>query len=145
MSEQKPQRPQIPADMKEFNRKLIEEFRANDGQLSGQMAGRQLMLLTTSGASTGRPQTVVIGYRPSGDAFVVIASDNGAANDPKWYRNLQADPNATAEVGHQKVQVRARTTQGDERERLGALVEYLPRQQQLTERQIPVVLLEPRE
>src|SRR4051812_12504200 len=127
MSEQKPQRPQIPADMEEFNRKLIEEFRANDGQLSGQMAGRQLMLLTTSGASTGRPQTVVIGYRPSGDAFVVIASDNGAANDPKWYRNLQADPNATAEVGHQKVQVRARTTQGDERERLGALVEYLPR------------------
>lgn len=129
--------------MKEFNRKLIEEFRATDGQLSGQMAGRQLMLLTTNGVRSNRPQTVVVGYRPAGDAYVVIASNNGAAEDPKWYRNLLADPKAVAEIAGKKVEVQARTTDGDERELMGALVEYLERQQKLTERQIPVVVLEP--
>src|SRR4029077_7913694 len=109
------------------NRKLIEEFRANDGRLSGQMAGRQLMLLTTNGAQSGRPKTVVVGYRTAGNAFVVIASDNGARDDPAWYRNLQADPKATAEIAGRKMDVEARTAEGEERERLGALVEYLER------------------
>ncbi len=137
------QRPQVPQDMKEFNRKLIEEFRANDGQLSGQMAGRQLMLLTTNGARSSRPQTVVLGYREAGDKFVVIASNNGAATDPAWYRNLLVDPKARVEVAGRKLEVEARTAEGDERERMGALVAYLAPQQQLTKRQIPVVVLEP--
>jgi deazaflavin-dependent oxidoreductase (nitroreductase family) len=137
------ERPQIPADMKAFNRKLIEEFRANGGKLSGQLAKSQVLLLTTKGGRTGRPQTVVIGYRPSSDVFVVIASNNGAASHPAWYRNLLADPHATAEVGDKKLEVQARTTKGEERERLGKLVDYLERQQQLTQRQIPVVVLEP--
>jgi hypothetical protein len=51
------QRPQVPTDMKAFNKKLIEEFRANHGQLSGQMAGRQLVVLTTKGAKTGEQRT----------------------------------------------------------------------------------------
>jgi len=130
-------------DIKEFNRKLIEEFRANRGQLSGPMAGRQVMLLTTKGARTGQDRTVVIGYRPAGDKFVVIASASGAPSDPAWYRNLQAHPHATAEVGDKKFHVHPRTTVGDERERMGALVEYLEREQQKTSRRIPVVVLEP--
>ena len=136
------QKPQMPQDMREFNSKLIAEFRANHGQLSGQMAGRQVMLLTTRGARSGKEHTVVIGYRPAGDTYVVIASDNGAADDPDWYRNLLKDPVATAEVGPKKVKVRARTTSGAESERFGSLVEYLPDQQKLTQRQIPVVVLE---
>ncbi len=136
------QRPQIPPDMKEFNRKVIEEFRSNKGQLSGPMAGRQLMLLTTKGARTGEERTVVIGYRPAGNSYVVIASDNGAPSDPAWYRNLQAHPHATAEVGDKKFHVHPRTTEGDERELMAALIDYLPQQQKLTERQIPVVVLE---
>ena len=130
-------------DIKEFNRKLIEEFRANKGRLSGPMAGRQIMLLTTKGRRSGKERTVVIGYRPSGDKFVVIASASGAPSDPAWYRNLQAHNHATAEVGDRKLHVHARTTEGDERERLGALVEYLPTEQQKTSRKIPVVILEP--
>jgi len=130
-------------DIKEFNRKLIEEFRANNGQLSGPMAGRQVMLLTTKGARTGQDRTVVIGYRPAGDKFVVIASASGAPSDPAWYRNLKAHPHATAEVGDKKFHVHPRTTVGEERERLGALVEYLPTEQEKTSREIPVVVLEP--
>lgn len=129
--------------MNEFNRKLIAEFRANHGKLSGQMSGSQLLLLTTTGRKSGEPVTVVMGYRPSGSAMVVIASNNGAPDDPQWYRNLQANPQATVEVADKKLQVRARTAEGEERDRLGALIDYLERQQALTARRIPVVVLEP--
>jgi len=128
--------------MRAFNRQIIEEFRATKGQLSGRMAGRQLLLLTTTGARTGEPRTAVVGYRRSGDMFVVIASDNGAAAHPAWYVNLLANPDATVEVGPEKLNVRARTVKGKERDKLAKLVEYLEPQQKLTSRQIPVVALE---
>ncbi len=129
--------------MKEFNRKLIAEFRAHQGKLSGQMAGSQLLLLTTTGRTTGQAVTVVMGYRRAGAAMVVIASNNGAEGDPQWYRNLQSNPHATVEVGSKKFQVRARTAEGEERDRMGSLIDYLDRQQALTSRRIPVVILEP--
>jgi deazaflavin-dependent oxidoreductase (nitroreductase family) len=143
MSDQAKKPPQIPPDMIAFNRKVIEDFRATGGQMTGPMAGRQIMLLTTTGARTGQPRTTVIGYRPSEDVYVVIASANGAPSDPAWYRNLIANPQATAEVGDKKVDVRARTAEGEERERLGALIDYLPGEQKKTARPIPVVVLEP--
>ena len=130
--------------MKAYNRKLIEEMRENGGKVqSGPLAGSEPLILTTKGRTTGRPQSVVIGYRPSGRAMVVIASNNGAPGHPHWYRNLLADPHATAEVGGRKFEVRARTTEGEERTRMGALIDYLERQQALTQREIPVVVLEP--
>ncbi|HET7465068.1 MAG TPA: nitroreductase/quinone reductase family protein [Candidatus Dormibacteraeota bacterium] len=134
---------QLPSDMNAFNRQIIEEFRATKGQLSGRMAGRQVLLITTKGARTGEPRTAVIGYRKSGAVFVVIASANGAAAHPSWYVNLLADPHATIEVGPEKVEVRARTVKGKEREKLAKVIEYLEPQQKLTARTIPVVALEP--
>ncbi len=128
--------------MRALNRQIIQEFRTTKGQLSGRMAGRQLLLLTTTGARTGEPRTAVVGYRKSGDVFVVIASDNGAAADPAWYVNLLANPNATVEVGPEKLHVCARTVKGKERDKLAKLVEYLEPQQKLTSRKIPVVALE---
>jgi len=140
---QEQQQPQVPSDMRAMNRQIIEEFRATRGQLSGRMAGRQLLLLTTTGARTGEPRTAVVGYRKAGDIFVVIASANGAATDPAWYVNLLANPTATVEVGPEKLNVRARTLKGRERDKLAKLVEYLEPQQKLTSRKIPVVALEP--
>jgi len=137
------EKPQIPPDMKEWNRKVIEEFRANRGQLSGQLAKSKVMLLTTKGARTGQDRTVVIGYRPAGNSYVVIASANGAPSDPAWYRNLQAHPHATAEVGDKKFHVHPRTTEGEERDRMGALVDFFEGEQKKTSRKIPVVVLEP--
>jgi len=128
--------------MKAFNRALIQEFRATGGQLSGAMAGRSLLLLTTTGVRSGRPQTVVLGFGRDGDQFVVIASDNGAASHPAWYRNLVANPTATIEVGPEKVEARARTARPDERERLTEFVPYLRSQQALTTREIPIVVLD---
>ena len=88
------------------------------------------------------PRTAVVGYRKSGDIFVVIASANGAAANPAWYVNLLANPTATVEVGPEKLNVRARTVKGKERDRLAKLVEYLEAQQNTTSRTIPVVALE---
>lgn len=144
-TDQAPQRRppgQIPTDMKAFNQKLIQEFRANRGQLSGQMAGRTLMLLTTTGAKSRKERTVVLGFGKDGDRYVVIASANGAPANPAWYGNLQANPIATVEVGPDKVKVRARTARPDERERLTPLVPYVESQQKLTSREIPIVVLE---
>jgi deazaflavin-dependent oxidoreductase (nitroreductase family) len=139
-----PRRPvQIPSDMKEFNRRLIGEFRATRGQLSGPMAGRRLLLLTTTGARTGEPRTTVLGYGREGDSYVVIASNNGASTHPAWYRNLLADPNATVEVGPERIAVRARTAEPRERDHLARTVPYLAQQQGLTSREIPLVVLEP--
>lgn len=134
--------PQIPQDMKAFNRKVIEEFRANQGKLSGPMAKSSVILLTTTGRKTGEQRTVVVGHGKDGDRYVVIASNNGAPEHPLWYQNLLANPKATVEVGPEKFEARARTARPDEREQLVPVVPYIKSQQELTSREIPIVVLE---
>jgi deazaflavin-dependent oxidoreductase (nitroreductase family) len=133
---------QIPADMNAFNKKVIDEFRANRGTLTGPLAGRTLMLLTTTGAKSGKERIAVLGFGKDGDRYVVIASGNGAPSHPGWYQNLLARPIATVEVGPDKFKVRARTASAEEREQMKSLVPYLEQQQTLTTRQIPIVVLE---
>jgi len=135
-------RPAIPQDMKAFNRAIVQEWRANAGWLSGPMAGRNLILLTTTGARSGQPRTIVVGFGRNGDNLVAIASNNGAPAHPAWYLNLLADPVATVELGADKFDIRARPARPDEREELAKAVPYLESQQQLTEREIPLVILE---
>jgi deazaflavin-dependent oxidoreductase (nitroreductase family) len=141
MSERKA--PQIPQDMKAFNQNLIADFRATEGRMSGQMEGRGILLLTTTGARSGEPRTAVLGYGRHGDRYVVIASNNGAATAPGWYHNLLAHPEAIVEVGPDKFEVRASTATPDERDELAKTVPYLEGQQKLTTRQLPLVVLEP--
>jgi deazaflavin-dependent oxidoreductase (nitroreductase family) len=134
--------PPIPSDMKAFNRKIVEEFRANHGELSGAMAGRHLMLLTTTGARSGEPRTVVLGFGKDGDRYVVVASGNGMPEHPLWYRNLLAKPTVTVEVGPEKFTARARTARPEERQRFTPLVPYVVTEQKKTTREIPLVVLE---
>src|SRR5262245_28376012 len=105
---------QLPADMKAHNRQLIEEFRAAGGALEG----RQLLLLTTTGARSGRPHTAPMMYVPDGDRLLVIASNAGAARDPDWYQNLVADPQVTVEANGETYPATAVVTRGEERDRL---------------------------
>ena len=137
-----PQPPQIPPDMKAFNAKVIEEFRANQGRLTGQLANSRVLLLTTTGVKSFIPRTVVIGYRPYGERFAAIASNNGAEGEPQWFRNLLANPVATIEVGPDAIQVKARVAEAEERAELTRVVEYYERQQALTSREIPIVVFE---
>ena len=133
---------QPPPDINAFNQQLIAEFRANQGQLSGHMAGRRVLLLTTTGAKTFQPRTVVIGYRPYGERLAAIASANGAQKNPAWYHNLKANPVATIELGPETFQAKSRIAASQERAELAKVVEYYESQQALVSREIPFVVFE---
>jgi len=135
--------PQVPPDLNAFNRKVVEEFRANGGRLSGRLADAKVLLLTTTGAKSGEPRTVVVGYRNDEDRYVAIASGNGAPTHPAWYLNLLANPTATVEVGANKIQVRARAGRKEERARLATVIPYYETEQKKTSREIPFVVFEP--
>jgi deazaflavin-dependent oxidoreductase (nitroreductase family) len=129
--------------MKAFNRQLVDDFRKTKGQMSGQMAGRKLLLLTTTGAKTGQESTVVLGYgKPADNQYVVIASNNGAVKHPFWYGNLLKKPQVTVEVGSEKFSAKARTASAEEHRRYAPLVPFIESQQKLTDRKIPIVVLE---
>ncbi len=110
------------------------------------MAGRQLLLLTTAGAKTGRRHTAPMMYVPEGDRLLVIASNAGAPSHPDWYRNLVARPEVTVEVGAETYEARAIVLEGAERERIwSGIVERYPfftEHQTKIARQIPVVALQ---
>jgi deazaflavin-dependent oxidoreductase (nitroreductase family) len=143
MSDTPRKAPVIPPDMKAFNAKLIADFRANHGQFTGDMAGRSLIILTTTGAQSGEPRSVVLGYGRHGERLLAIASNNGAPKAPAWYINLLAKPTATIEVaGQDRFEVRATTAKPEEREELAKALPYLGQQQSLTTRELPIVVFE---
>ena len=133
------------SELNDFNQRVISEFRANQGKVSGQLANMPVLLLTMTGARSGRTITKPLVYTTDGDRLVVIASFAGAPKHPAWYHNLVANPEATVELGSERFQVRATVTSGEERQRLfnrqaqqmPIFVEY----QQKTTRQIPVIVL----
>jgi deazaflavin-dependent oxidoreductase (nitroreductase family) len=130
-----------------FDQDIVDQFRANQGRiLTGPFAGRTLLLLTTTGARSGRPLTKPLGFTRDGERYVVIASNGGASTHPAWYHNLVADPRVTIEVGQERFEARATVAQGDERERLytqqATQIPVFGRYQQMTTRQIPVVVFD---
>jgi deazaflavin-dependent oxidoreductase (nitroreductase family) len=130
-----------------FDQDIIDQFRANGGRiLHGPFAGRTLMLLTTTGARTGRALTKPLGFTRDGERYVVIASKGGSPSHPAWYHNLVANPRVTLEVGGERFEAQASVAQGAERERLyaqqAAQIPVFAEYQKMTTRQIPVVVLE---
>ena len=132
----------MPSDMRAYNRALIEEFRANGGKLSGQRANSSLLLLTTTGAKSGQPRTVPLGYVRDGDRLILLAANAGAPAHPNWYVNLCANPLVTVELGAERFQARASTAEDVERDQLAALIPWFAAQQEKTSRRIPVVILD---
>jgi deazaflavin-dependent oxidoreductase (nitroreductase family) len=130
----------------DWNRAITDEFRANGGKVGGAFAGAPLLLLTTTGAKTGRQRTNPMMYLPDGDRLLVFASKGGAPTSPDWYHNLVANPTATVEVGTDRYEVKATVLTGEERDRLYAKqAELYPgfgEYQEKTTRTIPVVALE---
>ena len=105
-------------DYEAFTRNLIADIRANGRPTSGPMAGRPLMVLTTTGAKSGRQREAIITYTRDGERYVIAASKSGAPTNPDWYHNLRADPEAMVEADGEKFRVRATEATGDERQRL---------------------------
>ncbi len=128
------------------NKRIIEEFRANEGRVGGPFEGATLLLLHTVGSKSGEARVNPLVCDVREDGFVVFASKAGADTNPSWYYNLLAQPSVSAEFGTERVRVTARVAEGDEREalwqpwkaRMSAFQEY----EQKTSRTIPVVILE---
>jgi deazaflavin-dependent oxidoreductase (nitroreductase family) len=133
-------------DMKEFNQRVIMDFRANSGKVAGQMENLPLLLVTMTGAKSGRTITLPLAYSKDGDRIVVIASYAGAPKNPSWYHNLVAHPVVTVELGGAKYQARATVAAGAERDRLfKQQADQLPifnEYQKKTTRRIPVIVLD---
>lgn len=87
--------------MTDFNNAIIEEFRANGGKVGGPFESARLLLLTTTGARSGKPHTVPLGFLHDGHGrMLVIASAAGSDRHPAWFHNLRADQRATVETGN---------------------------------------------
>src|SRR5206468_11849522 len=99
-----------------WNDRVIEQFRANGGQMtSGPFTGRTLPLLTTKGAKSGAERISPLVYSRDGDHFALVASKGGARSHPGWHLNLRAHPEVTLEAG--KENLRARAGVGDDSDR----------------------------
>ncbi len=107
-----------PADLNELNQQVIKEFRTNHGKVGGRYAKTPLLLLTTTGAKSGRALTRPLAYTRDEDRLVVIASFGGGPKNPPWYHNLVANPEVTVEVGSERFRARATVATGEERRRL---------------------------
>ncbi len=128
-----------------FGAEHVRVYRETQGERGYHWRGTTILLLTTTGRSSGEERTTPLIHRADGDRWVIVASKGGAPDHPGWYKNLQADPNATIEVRGETIPVRASDAQGPERERLWTLMnEVWPAYdgyQKKTDRQIPVVVL----
>jgi deazaflavin-dependent oxidoreductase (nitroreductase family) len=128
----------------DYNAKVIAEFRANGGDVAA-FAGANLLLLTTTGAKSGRAHTTPLMWLADGDRFVVFASKAGAPTNPAWFHNLVANPIVTVEVGGERFEAEAMVTSGEERAALYARQVTARPQfgefQELTTREIPVIAL----
>lgn len=129
-----------------WNEQIIREFRANQGKVGGRFVNTPILLLHHTGAKSGTLRVNPLAYQTDGDRFVIFASKGAAPTNPDWYHNLRANPEATIEVGTERIPVRARVTEGEERERLwSAAKQAIPGfavYEQRTARQIPVLVLE---
>ncbi|HTK08794.1 MAG TPA: nitroreductase family deazaflavin-dependent oxidoreductase, partial [Ktedonobacteraceae bacterium] len=101
------------SDMIERNLQIIEEFRANGGQVQG---GFPLILLNTKGARSGQTRIIPLIAVPYGDTYLAVASKGGAPKNPSWYNNLLAYPEITVEVESETFATTARLLSGNERE-----------------------------
>jgi deazaflavin-dependent oxidoreductase (nitroreductase family) len=133
------------ADDELFGEEHVRVYRETGGERGYHWRGTTILLLTTTGRRSGAQRTTPLIHRVDGERWVVVASKGGAPANPSWYENLLADPDATIEVLAETIPVRASTAEGEERERLWALMaEVWPaydEYQARTAREIPVVIL----
>ena len=131
---------------KDRNLPIIEEFRANEGQVGGYFANTPLLLVHTTGAQSAKERVNPVAYFKEGDHYVIIASKGGAPSNPDWYYNLKTNPQVTVEVGTETFEAQAEITQEPERSdlyaRMAAKNPGFAEYEQRTERTIPVIKLE---
>jgi deazaflavin-dependent oxidoreductase (nitroreductase family) len=128
-----------------FGPEHVRVYSETDGARGYHWRGTTILLLTTRGRVSGEPRTMPLIHRQDGDRWIVVASKGGSPENPRWFANLQADPDAEIELPGERIEVRASVAEGEERERLWSLMtEVWPAYddyQSRTDREIPVVIL----
>ncbi len=128
------------------NQQIVDEFRANGGKVGGRFAGATLLLLTTTGAKSGKQTISPVICHDEGDRLIVYASAAGRPSNPAWYYNIVAHAEVSVEYGTERFAARATVTTGAERDRLWAeqvarMPSFAPYEEN-TDRIIPVIALE---
>jgi deazaflavin-dependent oxidoreductase (nitroreductase family) len=135
----------VQSDDDLFGPEHVRVYRETAGERGYHWRGTTILLLTTQGRTSGEARTTPLIHRTDGDRWVVVASKGGAPENPGWFENLKADPDAVIQVRGEEVPVHATTAEGDERSRLWSLMtEVWPaydEYQARTDREIPVVVL----
>jgi deazaflavin-dependent oxidoreductase (nitroreductase family) len=133
------------AELNNPNLYVIEEFRANEGKVGGFLEGAPVLLLTTTGAKSGKRSTTPLMYSLEGDSIVIFAAKAGAPTHPDWYHNLKANPKAIVEVGTETFDITATILTGEERDRLytkqATTFPNFAQFAEMTTRKIPVITL----
>jgi deazaflavin-dependent oxidoreductase (nitroreductase family) len=133
------------AELNNPNLYVIEEFRANEGKVGGFLEGAPVLLLTTTGAKSGKRYTTPLMYSLEGDSIVIFAAKAGAPTHPDWYHNLKANPKAIVEVGTETFDITATILTGEERDRLytkqATTFPNFAQFAEMTTRKIPVITL----
>jgi deazaflavin-dependent oxidoreductase (nitroreductase family) len=131
--------------MNDFNKGIIEEFRANEGKVGGMFVDVSLLLLHTTGAKSGIARINPLAYIVDGERFVIIASKGGSPTHPDWYHNIVANPEVSVEVGTAQFQARATIATEPERsklyEQMASVNPIFADYQRKTTRTIPVIVL----
>jgi deazaflavin-dependent oxidoreductase (nitroreductase family) len=144
-----------PSQLPDWMRDHVRRYRETDGA-DGHMwtppgGGKPVptLLLTATGRKSKKRQVLPLIYGNTGKGYAIVASKGGAPSHPAWYLNLVADPDVEVQVGSKKFAARARTASGAERaalwKQMAALFAPYDDYQRRTKREIPVVVLEPRE
>lgn len=102
--------------LNDFNRQIVEEFRANGGKVGGPFEGGTLLLLHTTGAKSGTARLSPLAYLTVDDKMLIVGSYAGAPKNPAWVHNLRATPKAYIEVGTEAYDVDVRELPDDERD-----------------------------
>lgn len=133
------------SDANDWNKKIIEEFRVNEGKVGGYFENMPLLLLHTTGAKSGQARINPVAYVKDDDKLVVVASKSGDPTNPDWYYNLVAHPDVTVEIGTEQFNAQATVTEEPKRTELFAkMVAQNPgfaEYETKTTRTIPVITL----
>lgn len=133
-------------DLELFGDNHVEAYESSDGEVGYIWNGAPILVLTTTGASTGKTRKHALIYGTDGDAVTIVASKGGAPDHPQWYRNLVANPNVQVQVLADRYAGVARTATAEEKARLWpTLTELWPAYddyQAATDRDIPVVIID---
>jgi deazaflavin-dependent oxidoreductase (nitroreductase family) len=132
-------------DVKEYNKTIIEEFRANDGVVGGPFKGAKLLLLHSIGAKSGEPRINPLAYFEDEDDILIVASFAGGPSNPPWFYNLLANPQAKIEIGSSDSSVEAEVVAEPQRtqlyDKIAAQASAFAGYQEKTTRAIPIIRL----